>query len=250
MQNDVSILVAVYNGSAYIDEQLRSVVSQISPGDEVIVMDDCSSDSSPDIVARYEREHPNVRLIRNERNRGVRATFEGLLNAASRDIILLSDQDDIWIDGRKDRMVAALQQDGCVAVLANALVLTTRGVERTFFPEAHQPNVASITQNYIRNNFIGCCMAFRREVLRLALPFPARISMHDWWIGSCAITLGEVRYVAEPSLLYRRHSSNQSAGTRRSWRAVAKDRGGNLLALAALFLRAVRLRRPKGSLRV
>ena len=245
MMQSVSILVATYDGAAYLDDQLRSIVAQASPDDEIIVMDDCSSDDSRAIVARYERDHPNLRLVANRHNIGVRATFERLLGIATRDAVILSDQDDIWIDGRRDKMIEALSRDGCVAVLANALVLTEDGAERTFFTEEQWPNVHSIAQNYFRNNFIGCCMAVRREVLKLALPFPATISMHDWWLGSCAIALGEVRYLAAPSLLYRRHTSNQSAGTRRLWRIVAKDRAGNLLALAALLRRVLGLRLAK-----
>lgn len=238
MDSGVSIILATYNGAAYLDEQLRSILGQVTADDEVIVMDDCSSDESRTIVARYVETNPNLRLIENSRNKGVKATFEALLAAAMHDVIFLSDQDDIWLEGRKDRMVEALQRGGCVAVLANALVMTERGVERPFFPVP--PNVGSIVGNFVRNNFIGCCMAIRRETLELALPFPRRISMHDWWLGTVAMAVGEVRYVAEPSLLYRRHGSNQSAGTRRAWKAVARDRIGNLLALLVLWRRVRR----------
>ncbi len=242
MMQSVSILVATYNGAIYLDDQLRSIVAQASPDDEIIVMDDCSSDDSRAIVARYERNHPNLRLVANDHNIGVRATFETLLRIATKEAVILSDQDDIWIDGRRDQMIEELRRDGCVAVLTNALVLTEHGAERTFFRKEHSPNVHSILKNYIHNNFIGCAMAIRRDVLELALPFPATISMHDWWLGSCAIALGEVRYLRSPSLLYRRHTSNQSAGTRRLWHIVLKDRAGNLLALAALLRRSLDLR--------
>ncbi|RYF51585.1 MAG: glycosyltransferase [Cytophagaceae bacterium] len=237
-----SIVIATYNGANYLDDQMRSILAQISSHDEVIVMDDHSSDDTRAIVAHYGREHANIKLLANERNIGVRATFERLLSVATKDTLILSDQDDIWIDGRRDRMIEALRHQGCVAVLANARILTEDGAERTFFPEARSPNVDSIAQNYFRNNFIGCCMAIRREVLELALPFPATISMHDWWLGSCAIALGRVRYLAEPSLFYRRHTNNQSAGKRRSWRIVIKDRMGNLRALVVLWRRVLHRR--------
>lgn len=240
MTEGVSILVATYNGATYLDEQLRSILEQVTTDDEVIVIDDCSSDDSVAIVARYIDSHANLRLVENDRNVGVKATIEALLRAATREIIFLSDQDDIWVEGRKNRMVETLRHDGCVAVLANALVMTERGVERPFFPVS--PDVRSIFGNFVQNNFIGCCMALRREVLTLALPFPPGISMHDWWLGTAAMALGDVRFLPEPSLLYRRHGSNQSAGRRRAWQVVAKDRGGNLLALAVLVRRLVHLR--------
>lgn len=239
-QKGVSILMATYNGAAYINEQLRSILAQAAPEDEVIVVDDCSTDETPAILARYVEHFPNVQIVQSPRNAGVRATFETLLGLARRDVILLSDQDDIWMEGRKARMVKALESEGCVAVLANALILTEQGIGRPFFPS--KPNVGSVTSNFTHNNFIGCCMAFRREVLEIALPFPPAISMHDWWLGTCAMAIGKVRYLDTPSLLYRRHGANQSSATRRRWSVVLRDRRGNLLALMALARRLARWR--------
>lgn len=233
----VSILVATYNGAAYVDEQLRSILAQASPTDEIIVVDDGSSDGTLDILERYARRYPALAVYRNPENRGVRGTFERLLGLATREIIFLSDQDDIWVEGRKDWMVRELRRDGCVAVLTNATILTDGGPGGTFFADGHAPDVNSLWRNFVSNRFIGCCMAVRRDVLALALPFPRTISMHDWWIGSCAMTMGKVRYLPAPSLLYRRHGANQSPSTRRGWRVVARDRRGNLLALATLLRR-------------
>ena len=240
----VSVLVAAFNGAEYLSEQLRSILAQMSDEDEVIIVDDCSSDATPDILADYSARYPSVKVISNAVNAGVKATFETLLRQCSRDIVVLSDQDDVWTSGRKVAMVEALRHGGTVAVLANALIVTDRGVTGPFFPE--RPAVDSLWRNFMKNNFIGCCMAFRREVLDVALPFPPSISMHDWWIGTCAIAMGEVRYLAAPSLMYRRHSSNQSPSTRRQWRVILKDRTGNLLALATLMRRMVRYRRAAG----
>ena len=242
----VSIIMATFNGARYVDDQLQSILAQATPSDEVIIADDCSTDGTYAILVDYAQRYPTIKVVRNRRNAGVRTTFETLLSLCTREVVFLSDQDDIWTEGRKDRMLDALRHCGYVAVLANAFVMTERGIEGSFFSDARNPNVRSIGSNFFRNNFIGCCMAFRREVLEIALPFPASISMHDWWIGTCAMALGEVRYLAAPSLLYRRHSANQSSGTRRRWSVVLKDRGGNLLALAALLRRVMRWHRVKG----
>jgi glycosyltransferase involved in cell wall biosynthesis len=240
----VSILMATYNGVSYIAEQLDSIVAQAAADDEIIIVDDGSSDGTLQILGAYASRFPTIRVSPNPRNIGVKATFERLLGLATRDIIFLSDQDDIWIEGRKASMVETLRQDGCVAVLANALILTEEGVGKPFFAPGDDPEVESVWRNFAKNGFIGCCMALRREVLAVALPFPPTISMHDWWIGTCAMTVGQVRYLPAPSLLYRRHSFNQSSSTRRRWRVVMRDRRGNLLALAALLRRHMRFRRP------
>lgn len=242
-RNGVSILIATYNGAKYLAEQMDSILAEVALDDEIVVVDDASSDETFEILLRYAARSPVVTVIRNDKNVGVKKTFERLLGLSTRDIVFLSDQDDVWIAGRRARMIAALEPEGCVAVLTNSLIMTEQGIGRSFFREGVRPNVGSVARNFTRNNFIGCCMAFRREVLAAALPFPATISMHDWWIGSCAIAIGKVCYLEEPSLLYRRHGSNQSPNTRRSLRVVLGDRYGNLRALGSLLARVISLRR-------
>ena len=233
----VSIVLALHNGSKFISEQLDSILLQITDRDELIVMDDFSSDNSLEIVEAYRLNWPTLRVIRSERNLGVVKTFEALLGLVQRDVIFLSDQDDIWIEGRLDRMVGELNKKSAVAVLSNSRIYVDGLVRNQFFSEHRPPNVCSVTSNFYRNNFIGCCMAFRRDVLALALPFPKKVSMHDWWIGSCAMVTGSVVYSKEPTLLYRRHSNNLSPDKRRSINSVLRDRLVNAFALISLLVR-------------
>lgn len=232
----------MYNGSRFIVEQLESILSQASADDEIIILDDRSSDESYAIVKAMEGRHANLKVLQNARNLGVVKTFEALLPLATKDVIFLSDQDDIWTEGRKAQMLKAMCGHGDVAVLANSCIYVDGERVREFFANGHRPDTSSIAGNFLKNNFIGCCMAFRREVLALALPFPGSISMHDWWLGSCAMATGRVVYCDRPALLYRRHSANLSPDTRRKWLPIIKDRSGNLLALTVLLTRSIILK--------
>ena len=238
----VSILVAMFNGSRFIVEQLESILAQLATEDELLVLDDRSTDDSYAIAKAMEARHPGMKVMRSEQNGGVAKTFEALLSLATKDTIFLSDQDDIWIAGRKAQMLAAMRDDRAVAVLANSSIYVDGERVREFFPAGHRPNTESVSKNFLKNNFIGCCMAFRREILTLALPFPDRISMHDWWLATCAMSTGKVAYSAAPSLLYRRHSANLSPSSRRKWKAILKDRAGNLFAMTILFRRVAGLK--------
>lgn len=236
----ISIVMATYNGSRYIEDQLRSILSQMSDTDELIIVDDGSADDTLDIIGNMTGHLPQVMVYRNEVNLGVIKTLEKGISFSSRNIIFLSDQDDIWVMDRKQKMLRAFKDPECRALLANSTIMLDDIVsDTTFFREGHVPDTWSIWGNFRKNNFIGCCMAFRREVLQLALPFPDTISMHDWWIGSCAIATGKVAYLAEPTLLYRRHASNQSSSVRRPWRKVIDDRQGNARALVELLRRRI-----------
>lgn len=232
----------MYNGSRFIVEQLESILAEVSIEDEIIILDDRSPDDSYAIAKAMESRHPRLQVHRNAHNLGVVKTFEALLARATKNIIFLSDQDDIWVAGRKAEMVAAMNAAGGVAVLANSSIYVEGERVREFFADGYRPDTNSIVGNFLKNNFIGCCMAFRRDILALALPFPGSISMHDWWLGSCAMATGRVAYSDKPALLYRRHSANLSPSTRRKWWPVAKDRIGNLIALARLLKRAMILK--------
>ena len=57
-------------------------------------------------------------------------------------------------------------------------------------------------------SFIGCNIAFNKELLEFILPFPKNIPMHDMWIGSCAYLFGRVEFVDEKIFSYRLHDNN------------------------------------------
>ncbi|RZK33118.1 MAG: glycosyltransferase [Hymenobacter sp.] len=162
-RNGVSILMATYNGATYLTQQMDSILAEVALGDEIFVVDDASSDETFEILLRYATKFPAVTVIRNDNNIGVKKTFERLLGLSTKDIVFLSDQDDIWIAGRKACMISALESEGCVAVLTNSLIMTEQGIGRSFFPEGARPDVGSVARNFTRNNFIGCCMAFRHR---------------------------------------------------------------------------------------
>jgi len=104
---------------------------------------------------------------------------------------------------------------------------TLKTVSGRFFENGFSPG---IIRNIIRNRYIGCCMAIRRELLDTALPFPEGIPMHDQWLGLLAKKHGRVAYIDQPLMLYRRHAGTvtgqKKAGTltRLRWRlCIAKD---------------------------
>ena len=70
-----------------------------------------------------------------------------------------------------------------------------------------------ILANIRKNSYIGCCMAFRRELLEYILPFPENLPMHDQWIGLLAEKHGTVRLLRIPLIRYRRHENNATKQT-------------------------------------
>jgi glycosyltransferase involved in cell wall biosynthesis len=232
----VSVAMASYNGAQHLHSQLASILEQLAPTDEVIVVDDASSDSTVQIVA--STVDPRVRLIRADVNRGVRASFERALRAARGDFVFLADQDDVWLPGKRDALAAALQS-GAILALSDASVIDGEGreIERSFMARRGGFR-GSFAATLVKNRFLGCAMAFRRELLEDILPIPAEVPMHDMGIGALASLRGRVAYIDRPLMQYRRHGANVSPERRASI--------GQMLAWRSRLLSLVVARRLRG----
>src|SRR4051794_20690690 len=93
----LSIALATYNGEAFLEAQLRSLLYQTRLPDEVVVSDDCSEDATLHILEAFAREAPfEVLLLRNAAKLGFVRNFERAIEACTGDVIFLSDQDDVW----------------------------------------------------------------------------------------------------------------------------------------------------------
>lgn len=214
----ISVCLATYNGSTYIGEQLRSVLAQLGPGDEVVVSDDGSTDDTLAIISRLDDSR--LRLLDCVGRVGVVKNFERALQAARGDTIFLCDQDDVWLPGKVEYSLTAL--DNCPLVVTDCAVVDCelKLLSPSFFRlrQSHP----GVLHNLWKNSYLGCCMAFRRELLQVALPFPRRIPMHDMWLGMIAETHGGTCFVPVPLLLYRRHGGNASDTANKSTARFSK----------------------------
>jgi glycosyltransferase involved in cell wall biosynthesis len=232
----VTVAMATFNGQRYLEAQLRSILGQLEPGDEIVIVDDASTDSTRSLVAALA--DPRVRVIVQTVNAGVRASFERALRAACGDLVFLADQDDVWLPGKRDALAAALQS-GAILALSDASVIDGEGreIERSFMARRGGFH-GSFAATLVKNRFLGCAMAFRRELLEDILPIPADVPMHDMWIGALAALRGRVAYIDRPLMQYRRHGANVSPERRASI--------GQMLAWRWRLLSLVVARRLRG----
>ena len=129
-------------------------------------------------------------------------------------LIQLGDSDELIVsdDGSKDKTLdivrsfesgADLIVSDCYVVDANAKIIN----ESFFSLRNSKPGLLS---NLMKNSFLGCCMAFRASLIFKILPFPKNIPMHDWWIGLIVSVYGNVVFINQPLICYRRHGNNAS----------------------------------------
>lgn len=215
----ISVCMATYNGGRFVREQLESILSQLPmavAGEkcaEVIIADDGSSDDTLDIIRDLGDLRVNV--LPQGNHLGPVYNFERALQAASGDVIFLADQDDVWLPKKVDKMLEALGFDGATFA-ANAPLLAVHDSkvingegkvigESMWTARPYKPGVFA---NWLRNTFTGCCLAFRRELLEMALPFPKNLPMHDQWLGVLAERKNGVVAVPEKLISYRVHKNN------------------------------------------
>lgn len=198
--------MATFNGSQYVIRQLNSILLQLGNNDEIIISDDNSTDNTCDLLMSLNDKR--VIVIKNSGGKGPVSNFENALKIAKGDFIFLSDQDDIWLPDKVSVMCAGLAKNHLV--LSNCEVVDKELI--TLIPSFfdYRQSRPGFLKNIYKNSYIGCCMAFRREVLSYALPFPKSIHMHDWWIGLLVELNGNVEFIDQPLMKYIRHGNNAS----------------------------------------
>ena len=228
----VSVVMATYNGKQYLAEQLSSVLAELLPDDELIIVDDGSQDGTLELLDSLES--PAVRIVRNLTNAGVLATFERGLLLSSKEIIFLCDQDDVWLPGKRAAFVDAFERDPrTLVVVSDAQLIDASGsVTAPSFMATRGGFRGGILSTLVRNRYLGCAMALRRELLFAALPIPRWVPMHDMWLGALGSILGRVHYIPVPLMQYRRHGGNVSPSRRQGWSRMLRWRLALLLALA------------------
>ena len=201
----ISVALAAYNGEKYIAEQIESVLSQLGEDDDIIVSDDNPAGKTKEAVLSFS--DPRIKYVEGK-GLGVVKNFENALSLCKGDYIYLCDQDDVWMPDKVKKVQAGFE-NGADLVLHNALITdeSLNSAGKTSF-DLYNPNT-SFFGNLAKNTFVGCCMAFRREVLGFALPFPDKLPMHDWWIALLSIrSKHKISLIEEPLIKWRRHEGN------------------------------------------
>jgi glycosyltransferase involved in cell wall biosynthesis len=244
MQPRVSVCLASHNGERFIREQMESILSELSPMDEVIVCDDGSTDATCSIIMSFN--DPRIKLIINDKNIGYVKNFEKALSLARGQFIFLSDQDDIWVAGKVQKVLAAFQKDQDITLVYHNLepvdVLGNRLHGR--FPKysegAINPFIFLIRQ-LIKAQIFGCACCLSRKRLNSLFPFPASVYAHDHWISVWAAVNGHIFFLNDVLVKHRKHDSNISPEKHLSFKTIFKIRNYLFVQiLTAIYRRALK----------
>jgi glycosyltransferase involved in cell wall biosynthesis len=207
----ISVCLATYNGAAFISDQVASILPQLGSDDELVVSDDSSSDATVEMMRSLADRR--IRLFSRAGEPNPVRNFENAISHATGEIIVLSDQDDVWLDNKLS-VVHEHLDSRCGTV---SLIMLDGLIVDAFDQRVLEPSIIRATRagpgllkNIYDNTYRGSCLAFTRPLLRVGLPFPDGIPMHDMWLGLLAELFGQVEFVPIATIRYRRHQANAS----------------------------------------
>lgn len=213
----ISVCMATFNGENYLHLQVASIIAQMAPDDELIIIDDASTDGTMALLQGID--DPRIQVTRNEKNLGHVQSFAKAITLANRQLIFMSDQDDIWVSGRASAMCDALSA-GAALVSTNSGFINAGGEPvPPLQPGLKQSESCHHWGNIWRifngnAAYYGCAMALREELRDIILPIPAYVESHDLWIAMAANLAGNNQHLERITLLRRIHGTNASVISR------------------------------------
>lgn len=214
----ISVAMTTYNGEKYIIPQLYSVLNQSVKPDEVIICDDCSTDSTVSLINEFINENKltNFRLISNENNLGYIKNFRKAISLTSGDIIFLCDQDDIWQEDKIKIMAELMENNKEIKALASAYKLIDaegneiKGDSEKFYDPKGSSLLSKV--NYGKSLYYniaqGCAEAVSSDIAKAYCQSTAAILPHDWALNLLAYEKRGLYFINRELLLYRLHGNN------------------------------------------
>lgn len=203
----ISVVMATYNGANYLRPQLDSIYSQTVRPDEVIVVDDCSTDETVSILQEY-RDKYGLKYYINEQNLGVTKNFGKGIELSNGDYIALSDQDDVWFPQKIEKELNKLMEveDGGPACVSCRVISTDADLKFKKYKET----ILTDSKHEIPllfNHSQGCTLMFNKALKPFILPLN-EFFIFDHFIGVYSCFVGNRYALSEPLMYYRHHGRN------------------------------------------
>ena len=221
----VSVALIVYNGANYMHTQINSILSQSHKVDEIIVVEDASTDNTKEILSSYSNQNPALFSISyNPENMGSYKSIEKAIKLCSGDIILLADHDDFWYSNKVATIINWFETNPTMnGVFTSGYLMDARDKINTnytlwdsmSFPYniINTSNKLKLYINTVENAVTGAAMAFRNHLPFLNEPFPQiKYLIHDRWLAIHLAENNSLGILNEKLINYRLHPSQETGG--------------------------------------
>lgn len=201
----ISLALPTYNGEKYLREQLDSIFNQTMVPEEIVVVDDRSTDSTIQILEEYKQKY-GLKYYINEQNLGYNKNFEKAITLCQGDYIALCDQDDVWLPEKIEKSYKTLKEfpDDEPSLVSSFCYYVDSNLNVTKKPH----NISGGWKlNFLRYASQGCTLMFNRKLKDVILPISPDM-IYDAYIGFTASLIGNRYYIGENLMYYRIHEGN------------------------------------------
>ena len=194
-----SAIIPVRNRASLVSRSIASIQLQTHPLDEIIVIDDGSSDGTPDVVTRLSRDDSRIRLVALAVGQGASTARNVGINLSQGDWICFLDSDDAWLPEKHDLQSRALTKNRSAIACFTGIRYQHRDHDDDV--DAFDPSPAALRRG---NNLGSISTAMvRRDILRMLGGFdPELESCQDWDLYIRLRAIGEFAIVQKPLVLY------------------------------------------------
>jgi glycosyltransferase involved in cell wall biosynthesis len=215
----VSIVLPTYNGSRYLAEAVRSCLDQTFADFELIIVDDCSTDQSPQIIAEFAAGDPRIRTVRHQQNRRLPGAINTGMSLSRGQYLTWTSDDNLYRPNAIAEMVAALEQDPGLGMVYS--IMTIIGPDG----RALRPGSIGPVDSLANVNVVGACFLYRREVYEAIGDYDAEMCLvEDWDYWIRVAEKFRLQPLYRDLYLYRHHEGSltqqREAAIRRSERLV------------------------------
>lgn len=213
----LAVVLATCNGARYLEQQIQSLLLQSRQPDLILIFDDASDDSTPQLLEKYA-SLPNVKVSKNEKRIGANENFKQAVAAVPVGYdIAFCDQDDYWLPEKLERSVellhalkAAPQQP---ALIYSDLILMDEEdqmINASVHQQRGQHRYRHVWDTFIFGNMVSGCTIVMNSAMKqvmAAMP-PAEEFIYDAWLAMAGFSFGKIGCLSQPLIRYRQHSRN------------------------------------------
>ena len=219
----ISVAMATYNGEKFIEEQLKSIMFQSRKVDELVISDDCSNDRTVTIATGFiKKNNLNWKVLTNQGSHGVKNNFYNSLSHVNGDVVILCDQDDIWLGEKVEQIENTFMQFPQIQALNTSFEYIDEFGKKILIPQNSmmannnlipkkivKSELSKIPFEFVINKNIspGMTMAVSKEIVDIYLNYSRKAYLHDHELNCIAALLDGLFYYDKVLSKYRIHSS-------------------------------------------
>lgn len=232
-QPRIDVVMATYNGAQFIAEQIDSILNQSYKNVHLLIRDDNSQDQTRQIITNKLSQYPGkITIVPTAERLGVIGNFSALMSHSQAEYVMLSDQDDIWLQDKIEKTAAKMQEleaefghEYPLLVHTDARLVDAdlKSIHDSFWEYSglYSKKRHTFPRILMQNVVTGCTAMMNKKLVKLSSPIPSGVVMHDWWIAITAAAFGKIDAIHEPTMLYRQHGKNQVGAKKNSFFGAA-----------------------------